>query len=446
MDSIDRRKFIKRAGVGAAGMAMAGPWVTSGLSQKSPNETIRVAVMGIRGRGGAHAENFAKMKNVEVVTICDIDERLFPKAVDEVAAIQGKKPKTEVDIRKVCEDKNVDVLSVASTNQWHALATIWAIQGGKDVYVEKPVSYSIWEGRKMIEAARKYKKIVQVGSQNRSRPVVQGAMDFMHKGGIGDVYMVRVPFVRPRESFGRGKVTAVPEGVHFNLWLGPAPERPFIDNRFHYNWHWFWDMGNGEVGNNGPHYMDMARWALQEYEHPVKAVSTGGYYQWDCDQETPNVQSSTLQYASGKIVQFDVQGLYDDNDRSGIFFIGTEGYLKLEGSEWKTYYGRKREPGESMTDEQAKTQYDTMNTRGTGGGMHFENFIAAVRSRKRKDLNADIQEGHMAASMCHLCNMAYRVDREIHFDSKTETVIGDPEAQKLVRRNYRAPFVIPDQV
>lgn len=446
MDSIDRRNFIRKASAGAAGVAMAGPWVTSGLSQRSPNETIRVAVMGVKGRGGAHAENFARIKNVEVTMICDIDENLFPKAVSEVEAIQGKKPKTEIDIRKVCEDKDIDVLSVASCNHWHALSTIWAIQGGKDVFVEKPVSYNIWEGRKMVEAARKYKKIVQVGSQNRSRPIVQSAMQFIHEGGIGEVYMAKIPFVRPRDSFGRGKVTAVPKGVHFNLWLGPAPERNFIDNRFHYNWHWFWDTGNGEVGNNGPHYMDMARWALQKYEHPVKAVSTGGYYQWDCDQETPNVQSSTLQYADGKMIQFDVQGLYDTRDGAGLWFYGTEGYLRLHGSRWETFYGRKNEPGKSMTDEQAETQYDTMNTRGTGGGPHFENFIKAVRSRKRKDLTADILEGHLAASMCHLCNMAYRVDREIHFDSKTETVIGDPEAQKLVTREYRVPFVIPEQV
>jgi len=446
MSSIDRRKFLQKAGAGAAGMAMAGPWVTSGLSQKSPNETVRIAVMGINGQGSVHAENYARMKNVEVALICDIDENLFPKAVADVEAIQGKKPRTEFDIRKVCDDKTIDAVSIACCNHWHALGTIWAIQGGKDVYVEKPVSYSIWEGRKMVEAARKYKKIVQVGSQNRSRPLVQGAMEFMHSGGIGELYMVRVPFVRPRDSFGRGKVTGIPKGVHFNLWLGPAPERPFIDNRFHYNWHWFWDTGNGEVGNNGPHYMDMARWALQEFEHPVKAVSTGGYYQWDCDQETPNVQSSTLQYASGKIVQFDVQGLFDQRARNGIFFHGTEGYLSLEGSEWKTYYGRNEEPGKSMSDEEARTQYNPLNTRGTGGGPHFENFIQAVRSRKRKDLNADILEGHMAASMCHLCNMAYRVDREIHFDSQTESVIGDIEAQKLVRRDYRVPFVIPEQV
>jgi len=446
MKSMDRRKFLSKAGTGAAGLAMAGPWITSGLAKDSPNDRIRVAVMGINGRGGAHAENFAKMNNVEVALLCDIDENLLPKAVADVEKIQGKKPRTEVDIRKVVADKEIDVLSVASCNHWHALASIWACQNGKDVYVEKPVSYSIHEGRKIIEAARKYKRIVQAGSQNRTSPVVMAAMDFIHSGKIGDVYMIRIPFIRPRDTIGRGKVTEVPKGVHYNLWLGPAPWRPFIDNRFHYNWHWFWDTGNGETGNNGPHYMDMARWALQKYEHPRKTQSIGGFYQWDCDQETPNIQTSVMEYADGKIVQFEVRGLYDNGDQNGMWFLGTEGYLHLGGNKWSTFYGRKNEPGESMSNDQAKSRYDMLNTRGTGDESHFENFIKAVRSRKHKDLTADILEGHLAASMCHLCNIAYRVGRTVYFDSEREAFIGDEEAQNLVSREYRYPFVVPEEV
>jgi len=445
MDSMDRRNFLRKAGAGAVGLAAAGPWVKEGLSKNSPNETINVAVMGIRSRGSAYAEQFAKMPNVKVVTLCDIDKRLLPKAVADVEKVQGTKPKAEVDIRKVVEDKNVDVLSIASCNHWHALASIWACQNGKDVYVEKPVSHNIWEGRKIVEAARKYKRIVQSGNQNRSGAVVRSAMDFIHQGKLGEVYMVKCAIYRSRNSIGRGKVTAIPEGVDFNLWLGSAPWRSFIDNRFHYNWHWYWDTGNGETGNNGPHYTDMARWALQKYEHPRKIQSIGGYYQWDCDQETPNTQMSVMEYADGKIVQLEVRGLFTTKE-IGMQFYGTEGWMKLGGGKWETFYGRKNEPGPSMSDSQAAEKYQPLNTRGTGGGPHFANFISAVRSRNRKELTSDITEGHLSTSMCHLCNIAYRVGRTIYFDSESEIVTGDEEAQRLVVRDYRVPFVVPEEV
>jgi len=446
MKSLDRRSFLKKAGTSAVGLAAAGPWVTSGLSQNSPNETINVAVMGIRSRGSAHAENFAKMRNVNVTVLCDIDERLLPKAAAEVEKISGKKPRTEVDIRKVVEDKNVDVLSIASCNHWHALATIWACQNGKDVYVEKPVSHNIWEGRKMVEAARKYKRVVQTGSQNRSLPVVRAGIEFLQSGKLGRIYMIKCVIFRPRESIGRGKVTAVPEGVHYNLWLGPAPWRPFIDNRFHYNWHWFWDTGDGETGNNGPHYTDMARWALQKYEHPWKIQSIGGYYAFDCDQETPNTQMSVMEYKDGTIVQVEVRGLYTPG-KMQMEFYGTEGYMILGGGKWETFYGRKREPGPSMSTKEAEHKYDTLNTRGTGGGPHFANFINAVRDRRPQDLTAEILEGHLSAAMCHLCNIAYRVGRTVFFDSESESFIGDDEAQSYVGGNeYRYPFIVPKEV
>jgi len=445
MDSMDRRNFLRKAGAGAVSLAAAVPWIREGLSANSPNETINVAVMGIRSRGSAHAEQFAKMPNVKVVTLCDIDERLLPKAVADVEKVQGSKPKTEVDIRKVVEDKNVDVLSIASCNHWHALASIWACQNGKDVYVEKPASHTIWEGRKIVEAARKYNRIVQVGSQNRSGAVVRSAMDFIHQGKLGEVYMVKCAIFRPRDSIGRGKVTEIPRGVHYDLWLGPAPWRPFIDNRFHYNWHWYWDTGDGETGNNGPHYTDMARWALQKYEHPRKIQSIGGYFQWDCDQETPNTQMSVMEYADGKIVQLEVRGLFTTRE-IGMQFYGTEGWMKLGGGKWETFYGRKNEPGPSMSDSEAAEKYQPLNTRGTGGGPHFANFISAVRSRNRKELTAEILEGHLSASMCHLSNIAYRVGRTVYFDSESETALGDEEAQRLVVRDYRVPFVVPEQV
>ena len=446
MKSMDRRKFLKNAGAGTVGLvAASGPLIKSALAKNSPNETINVAVMGIRSRGAEHAENFARIPNVNVTVLCDIDERLLPKVQDEIEKISGKRPRAEIDIRKVLEDKNVDVLSIASCNHWHSLATIWACQAGKDVYVEKPVSHNIWEGRKMVEAARKYDRIVQVGSQNRSGAVVRSAMDFLHSGKLGDIYLVQCSIYRSRESIGRGKIVPIPEGVHYDLWLGPAPVRPFIDNRFHYNWHWFWDTGSGETGNNGPHYTDMARWALQKYEHPKITQSIGGYYAFDCDQETPNTQMSVMQYEDGKIVQLEVRGLYTHSE-IGMKFYGTEGWMKLGGGKWETFYGRKNEPGPSMSDKEASEKYDPLNVRGTGGGPHFENFINAVRSHNRKELTADILEGHLAASMCHLSNIAFRLGRSVVFDPHNEHFIDDDEAETYLSREYRYPFIVPEKV
>jgi predicted dehydrogenase len=451
MSRHNRREFFKTAGVGTLGMMVTGPMIKSGLAKDSPNERINVAVMGLRGRGAEHAEHFAAIPNVNVNVLCDIDERVLPKAVADLEKISGKRPRTETDIRRVLEDKDVDVLAIASPNHWHSLAAIWACQAGKDVYVEKPVSHNIFEGRKIVEAARKYQRIVQTGSQSRSTRIARAAMDYIHSGKLGEIYMVKCVVFRPRESIGRGKISSVPQGVNYDLWLGPAPWRPFNENRFHYNWHWFWDTGNGETGNNGPHYTDLARWALQKYEHPRKIQSMGGYHAFDSEQETPNTQLSCMEYADGKIVQLEVRGLYTNLDTDfnmGMLFFGSEGWMKLkgEGEAWATFYGRKNEPGPSMNAESESQGADAMKIRGSGGGPHFENFINAVRSRNRQDLTAEILEGHLSASMCHLCNIAYRTGCTVVFDSDSETFIDDDETNSMVSREYRYPYIVPGNV
>jgi predicted dehydrogenase len=326
------------------------------------------------------------------------------------------------------------------------LATIWGCQAGKHVYVEKPVSYNIFEGRKMVEASRKYDRIVQTGTQNRTSPLVRSAMDFLHAGKLGRIYMVKCVVFRPRESLGRKPNTAVPPGVNYDLWVGPAPWRPYNENRFHYNWHWFWDTGNGETGNNGPHYTDVARWALQKYEHPKRIQSMGGYDVFDCDQETPNTQMSMMEYADGSRVQMEVRGLYtnaEDGIRMGLLFYGSEGWMHLGGSEWKTYFGRKNEPGEQRSD---KGDEHTADIKLTEDGAHFWNFIEAVRANKRELQTADILEGHLSAAMCHLSNIAYRTGRQVVFDSSNECFHGDAEASALLRREYRLPYVVPEKV
>jgi predicted dehydrogenase len=446
MNEVTRRKFLKQAGSGTAALAASAPLWSIGSSKGSANDTINVAVMGIRSRGSDHAANYARLPKVNVAVLCDIDERLFPKALASVEEIAGRRPKTETDIRRVLDDKDIDVVSIAAPNHWHALGTIWACQAGKDVYVEKPASYNISEGRKMVEAARKNGRIVQVGTQSRSEPIIQSAMEFLHAGKLGKLYMVKCVVFRPRESLGRKANGPIPAGVHYDLWRGPAPWRPFNENRFHYNWHWFWDTGNGETGNNGPHYTDMARWALQKYEHPRKIQSVGGYDVFDSDQETPNTQLSILEYADGARVQIEVRGLYtnsEDGMTMGLLIYGAEGWMHLGGDSWATYFGRKNEPGEHHS---AKEEAAGSKKANNEDAPHFINFLGCVRSRKQEDLHTDILEGHLSTSMCHLANIAYRTGRQVIFDSANENFPGDAEANSHLIREYRHPFVVPDKI
>lgn len=454
MKSLNRRTFLKTgagAGAGAAALNTAAPRIVQAMSRKkSPNDTINIAVMGIRSRGLHHTRNFMNMSNVNVSVICDIDERLFPKALKEFEEKGVKLPKTETDIRRVMEDKDVDAVSIACPNHWHALASVWACQAGKDVYVEKPVSHNIWEGRKIVDAARKYDRIVQTGSQRRSDPLMKAAVDYIQSGELGKVYMVKAVVYRRRGSIGYGAITPVPEGVHYDLFRGPAPWRPFNENRFHYNWHWFWDTGNGETGNNGPHPVDIVRWALNKYDHPKKIQSMGGFYSYDSEQETPNTQLSVMEYADGTILQLEVRNLFTNLDgevREGLIFYGTEGWMQYNfGKAWTTYFGRENEPGPSMTPEQAREKFGSMQTYGQGKEPHFRNFIDCCRSRKRQDLKAEILEGHLSASLCHLGNIAYRTGRTLIMDSESERFLGDDDANRYLSREYRYPFVVPDEV
>jgi predicted dehydrogenase len=439
METINRREFVKTT----AGAAIAAPFITALGRAHSPNDTINLAVIGARSRGQAHYEGFGKIPGVRIATLCDVDERLFPEALANLGKVTQQKPATETDLRRVLDDKNIDAVTIATPDHWHALAAVWACQAGKDVYVEKPVSHDIWEGRQIVNAARKYNRLVEAGTQNRSNPSVQAAMKFLHDGGIGDVYMAKGLCFKPRDTIGHKADSTAPAGVHYDLWLGPAPLRPFNENRFHYNWHWFWDYGCADLGNQGPHQMDIARWGLNKSEYPEKIFCGGGKFAFDDDQETPNTQDATLKYRDGKIIQFEVRGLYtngEDGIKIGNLFFGTKGWMHLDGSDWKTYFGRKNEPGPSMNGKDAA---DPSNPTGTGDQNHFENFIKVLRSRKQAELNADIEEGHLSTALCHLCNIAYREDRELQFDGHNEKFVSDSKADQYLRRNYRAPFEVP---
>ena len=442
-----RRTLLKTAFASAGALGLGGLIPSSVLGA---NDRINLAIIGIRGRGKEYFGQWTKIPGVRIAALCDVDENLFETRAQELEKVQGVRPMVETDLRRVMDDQGIDAVAIATPNHWHALAAIWAIQAGKDVYVEKPVSHTIAEGRKIVEAARTYNRIVQTGSQYRSNPMVRLAVEFIHGGGIGEIYMARCAVYRPRESIGRGRIVDVPPGVNFDLWLGPARSRPFIDNRFHYNWHWFWDTGDGETGNNGPHSVDIARWAMRKTEHPRRVQSMGGLYTFDTDQETPNTQVSCMEYADGSLVQLEVRNLFTNLDgdvREGVLFYGSKGWLEIIiGWSWASFLGRENEPGPRMTREEASERYDELTAAGTKADPHFVNFIECVRSRKADGLAADILEGHYAAVMCHLCNIAYRTGRTLSFDSKNERFPDDPDAQALVVGTYRKPFVMPEKI
>jgi len=468
---MDRRHFL----MGSAAALSAAQSVFG-----SANETVRVAVIGVGGhgktlggRGKNHIEGYPKVPNVEIVAVCDVDETHLNYGAGLVEKLQGKKPQTYVDIRKLLENKEIDAISIATPNHWHTLMTIWACQAGKDVYVEKPCSHNLFEAKQIVAAARKYNRMVQQGSQIRSSVAVQDAVQKMRDGFLGDIYLGRGLCYKWRDTIGRAPVQPVPAGVDYNLWTGPAPMHQFTMNRFHYNWHWFWDTGNGDLGNQGIHQVDVARWGLG-VKFPVKATAIGGHFMFDDDQETPNTLNCAFEFnESGKrkMMEFEVRHWISNHestigvprqrtvtamaeggegrpqgaeggrgmgmqrrgqpDTIGDIFYGSKGYLVVDSySSYKTFMGRDQEPGPAANE----------------GGDHFANFIDAVRSRNRESLHAEIEEGAASTVLVHLANISYRVGRTINFDPATMTITGDAEASKLATRVYRKPFVVPEKV
>ena len=455
MESIDRRTFIRKSGVVTAGAFISKPIIDQALIQKRPNDTIRVAVIGIRSRGKDHYRALAKIPNVKIATLCDIDQRLLPEAVAEVEQLTGYKPATETEYRKVLDDRKIDAVTIATPNHWHALMTIWACQAGKDVYVEKPVSHTVLEGRKMVDAARKYNRVVQTGTQARSHIAVVQAMNFMKDGGLGTIYMTKGLCLKPRGSIGHVVDSTVPEGVNWDAFLGPAPYRPFNENRFHYKWHWFWDTGNGDLGNQGIHQADICRWAMNKMTHPVRIQGTGNFFIWDSDQETPNIQHLEFEYDDGTILQFEVRGLGTNAEgdiRIGNLIFGAKGWMNVENEDagnCKTYYSNieiqpsgyssySETEGPVFTNEDPATMDSVVN--------HFTNFIDCVRSRRWQDLHSDILEGHLSSSLCHLGNIACRLKRTLRFNPQTETFMNDPEADTYLSKEYRSQYSLPKKV
>ncbi len=443
MKPVNRRGFLRTSAQMAAAATVAGRASGPAYGVTGANEKIRTACTGMNGRGWGHARELMglKGKGVDVVALCDIDEHVLEAKAAALAKMRNAKPDTHVDVRKLLEDKSIDAISIATPNHWHPLATVWACQAGKDVYVEKPVSWCIREGRKMVEATRKYKRIVQVGQQHRSDPKIRKAAAQIRAGIIGDVYMTRSLVFRQRESIGFKKPTTPPKHINFDLWLGPAQTEPYHENLVHYNWHWFWNFGNGEIGNNGIHLLDIARMGLGK-TLPVKVSSMGGRYTYKDQAETPNTQVATLTYDDGTMMVCDVRNRYTNAEPGilGNIFYGSEGYMA--GAKPNFGFGGKAYGGKAESDVKSAP------LPGRGEPNHFENFINAMRTRKVEDLNCDILEGHLSAVLFHMANISYRLGRTLSFDPKTEMFVGDgaAEANKYVTRDYRKPFVVPEHV
>lgn len=463
-----RRNFIKHIGMGSLAIG-AKPLLLWGNQKEwqGANDRLRVAVIGIRGQGQTHIREYSKLKNVEVAALCDVDENLFEERIQKLFVDQGlKKPKTYVDIRKLFEDKTIDAVSIVTPNHWHALASIWAMQSGKHMIVEKPCCHNIFEGQKLVEAAKKYNVICQHGTQQRSDPCAQSAIEFMKNGGLGEVYMAKGMCYKWRETIGKypdGPFDPYTEAylkkVNYDLWLGPASKRPFNINRFHYNWHWNWEYGNGDIGNQGVHEMDVARWGLG-VTLPTKVSAIGGHFMFDDAQITPNVLMAMFEFPSEegggdkkKILQFEVRHWVTNDEADirmetnknvgntkgyvmsdvnviGNIFYGSEGYMVKTVDTWRTFMGKKQEPGPS----------------GGGIGNHYENFIDAIRTNNPSVLTAPIIEGHYSCSLSHLANTSYRLGRTLVYDPNHERYVGDQEANAMLSQDYRKPFIVPEKV
>ncbi|MBX7167829.1 MAG: Gfo/Idh/MocA family oxidoreductase [Pirellulales bacterium] len=477
MTDFNRRRFLEKSmfATATALAATASTRVVAAADNapSSPNEKLGVAILGVRGRGGEHIEQFAKRPNTQILYLVDPDSNVAKRRASQVKELSGHEPKVVQDMREVFDDKTIDVVSVATPNHWHSLASIWAMQAGKDVYCEKPVSHNVSEGRRMVEVARKHQRICQTGTQIRSTEGTNKAMAYLHDGKLGDVTVARGLCYKRRPSIGHQPDKEPPAGVDYNLWLGPAPERAFSGNRFHYNWHWHWDYGNGDLGNQGIHQMDVARWGLNVDNLGEAVMSYGGRFGYEDDGETANTQITMHTYGN-RLLIFEVRGLETPDFKGakvGNVFYGTKGYLV-------------------MTDYSSGAAFDLdgkLVEKFDGGGDHFGNFIDCVLSRKQEDLHADILEGHLSSALCHLGNISYRLGQKMSpedvkaqlsdnpelldsftrfsdhltedkvnlsetqiqcgpklaFDAANEKFANNSQADAMLTREYRAPFVVP---
>jgi predicted dehydrogenase len=436
-------------------MAAAGLSIAGGRAIGA-NERIVCGVMGCGGRSRQLIGHLAKRDDTAIATLADCDSRRLGPAAERVEKLFGEKPKTTTDFRNILDDKSVDVLFSPTPDHWHALSTILACQAGKDVYVEKPVSHNVWEGRQMIRAARKYDRVVQIGTQNRSAPYVQAAVEAVRSGKLGPVRVIRVVNMKNRHEVPPQPNAKPPEGVNYDMWLGPAPKRAFNPNNFHYRWHWFWDFSGGDIINDGVHQMDVARW-ISGRKLPTTVVTTGGKYHFKDAQETPDTQHVLYDYGD-LTLSFEL-ALYTpymkktpmklrDQDlfprwpfsATRVEVYGTDAMMMFgrHGAGWQIFTVPKRNPydnWEVVTEQHGRRP----------GDAHIANFLDCVRSRKRP--NADVEPIHLSTVLCHLGNISYRVGgAKLTFDAEAERFVDNDAANELLKRVGRSPWQIPEEV
>ena len=479
MRKTSRRSFLEESmiytALAASAGAVARPVEAQEVGSKSPNATIRHAVIGCRIRGKVHAAEFGKMKGVEVAYVCDPDSQLADELAVAVENAQGNRPQVVQDLRRIYDDKSIDTVSIAAPNHWHALAAIWAMQAGKDVYVEKPVSHNVSEGRRMVQVARKTGRICQGGTQNRSRGDLAAAAQYIRDGKLGTISLIRSIVYGGRGSIGAPGKCDIPSYVDFNLWLGPGTQLHPTRPKLHYDWHWVWDTGCGELGNNNIHYVDICRWLVGLEGLGDSVLSLGGRVGYEDAGETPNTQMVVHTFGSKTIIQ-EVRGLktdqFSEKFKAGHVIHGSEGFI-AEGSLFDL-------------DGTLVRKFDGPSVN------HFANFIECVRSRKLEDQKAEILEGHQSSGLCHVGNISYRLGEQrtpdeitkrleqanlhsdvlktfhrmtdhlatnkvdlqkgklivgplLKIDNATESFVDNAAANKLLTREYRKPFVVPTE-
>lgn len=454
MPNSNRRAFLKSSAVAAGASVLAAPAIAR--SAQSANDRLRIGLVGMGGRMHSHVaalNQLVQEGNIEIAAICDCDQEKLDGAAKSYPELADKKLVVYSDQRKLFDDKSIDAVSFSTQDHWHALQTIWACQAGKDVYIEKPLSHGIWEGRKMVEAARKYQRMVQVGTQNRSSPNVMEGIKKLKEGVIGKLYMARGLAYKMRGNMGKIKPKPVPQGLDWDAWVGPAKMVEY-SNFYQRHWYWIANFASGDIANQTTHDVDIIRWGLGLDTHPNIMMSLGGRYvpAEDDDADTANSQALVCQWEGRNLhVSFEVRHWFTNSEAEmrdkypfvqentvvGVIFFGSEGYMIIpDYSSYYVFLG----PNHELGPHAAADGHPMMDL------PHFQNWIAACRSRKHEDLHADVEQGHLSTTICHLARISNQLKRSVHLDPKTERFVNDEEANQLLKREYRAPYVVPEQV
>lgn len=430
MRSEDRRSFMKKAGLASA--AAAAEFINWNPTALGANEKVVLGLIGCRSQGKNDALGAIKDGAV-IKTLCDVDDAILEKVGPQIQAAQNRAPGSVKDFRRVLDDKEIDAVIIGTPDHWHAIPTILACQAGKDVYVEKPLSHTIYEGQQMRDAARKYNRVVQVGTQRRSDPHFRDAVEYVASGKLGKVCLVKAWITQVRKTIGNPPDGTPPAGADYDMWLGPAPQRPFNPNRFHYNWRFFWDYGNTELGNQGVHMLDVAMWGIarlrgQEHCLPTHVANSSGIYWLDDAKEVPDTQVVTYDFGGLQLVwemhSFQNHHLIDGMD-VGTAFYGTDASLVVDDDGWKVFGGKN----------------EVVASGKPAGGSHTASFLECIKSRQRP--NADVEIGRLSTTITHLGNISCRLGRDVRFDPKTETFGSDQAANAYLTKEYRNPYALP---